>query len=124
LQFEVADFETAYNAFFIRLALTKFMAIPYYAYLVLKMPGPHGVISIRGDVKHAYDCDKESCEMVDILTASAELQELNKALVEYPPPSTQSCPRPRCPSSRKIHLARQSRYLQRNPKRLLTWVII
>jgi hypothetical protein len=23
------------------------MAMPYYAYLVLKMPGPHGIISIR-----------------------------------------------------------------------------
>jgi hypothetical protein len=36
IQFEVADFETAYNAFLGRLALTKFMAIPHYAYLVLK----------------------------------------------------------------------------------------
>jgi hypothetical protein len=32
-------------------ALSKFMAIIHYAYLVLKMPGPCGVISIRGDVK-------------------------------------------------------------------------
>jgi hypothetical protein len=42
IQFEVADFETMYNAFFGRLALTKFMAIPHYAYLVLKMLGPWG----------------------------------------------------------------------------------
>jgi hypothetical protein len=40
------------------------------------MPGPHGVISVRGDIKHAYDCDKESCKMTDRLTTSAELQEL------------------------------------------------
>jgi hypothetical protein len=37
LQFEVADFEIECNAFLGWLALTKFMAIPYYAYLVLKM---------------------------------------------------------------------------------------
>jgi hypothetical protein len=49
------------------------MVIPHYAYLVLKMPGPHGVISIRGDIKRAYDCDKESYEMVDRLAASIEL---------------------------------------------------
>jgi hypothetical protein len=55
------------------------MAIPHYAYLVLKMLVPHGVISIRGDIKHAYDCDKESYEMADRLTAFAELQELKKA---------------------------------------------
>jgi hypothetical protein len=71
MQFEVADFETAYNALLGRPALTKFMVILHYAYLVLKMPGPNGVISIKGDVKRAYDCDRESCETVDRLLASA-----------------------------------------------------
>jgi hypothetical protein len=55
------------------LALSKFMAIPHYAYLVLKMLGPHGVISIRGDVKWAFDCDRESYETANKLMASAEL---------------------------------------------------
>jgi hypothetical protein len=61
------------------------MAIPHYAYLVLKIPGPHGVISVRGDVKHAYDCDGERYEMIDRLMTFAELQELKKALAEPPP---------------------------------------
>jgi hypothetical protein len=65
IQFELAEFEIVYNAFLGWLALTKFIVIPHYAYLVLKMPGPLGVFSIRGEVKRAYDCDKESCEMVD-----------------------------------------------------------
>jgi hypothetical protein len=65
-----------YNAFFRRPTLTKFMATPHYANLVLKMPRPHDVISIRGDIKHAYDCDKESYKTADRLTASVELQEL------------------------------------------------
>jgi hypothetical protein len=86
IQFEVADFETAYNAFLGWPAFTKFMAIPHYAYLVLKVPGLHGVISIRGDVKRAYDCDKRSCEMADKLTASVELWELKESLAESPPP--------------------------------------
>jgi hypothetical protein len=73
MQFEVADFEMAYNAFLGRHALTKFMAVPHYAYLVLKMPGPNGAISISGDVKRAYDCDRESYETVDRLLASTEL---------------------------------------------------
>jgi hypothetical protein len=73
MQFEVADFEMAYNTFLRRPKLTKFMTIPHYAYLVLKMPGPHGVISIRGDIKCAYDCDKASYETIDRLMASAEL---------------------------------------------------
>jgi hypothetical protein len=57
MQFEVANFETTYNVFLGRPTLTKFMAIPHYAYLVLKMSGSNGVISIKGDVKQAYDCD-------------------------------------------------------------------
>jgi hypothetical protein len=40
------------------------MTIPHYAYLVLKMLGPNGVISIKGDVKRAYDGDRESCKNV------------------------------------------------------------
>jgi hypothetical protein len=76
IQFEVTDFEIAYNAFLGRPTLSMFTMIPHYAYLVLKMPGSHGVISIRGDVKKAFDCDKESCETVDRLMASVELQEL------------------------------------------------
>jgi hypothetical protein len=62
------------------------MANPLYAYLVLKMPGPCGVISMKGDIKRAYDCDREICEMADRLIASAELQELKESLVESPPP--------------------------------------
>jgi hypothetical protein len=62
------------------------MVIPHYAYLVMKMPGPRGVFSIRGDVKRAFDCDRESCKTADGLMASAELQELKQALAESPPP--------------------------------------
>jgi hypothetical protein len=85
IQFEVANFKTAYNAFLGRSAFSKFMVIPHYTYLVLKMPGPHGVISIRGDVKRPFDYDRESCEIADRLMASTELQELKKALAEFHP---------------------------------------
>jgi hypothetical protein len=46
IKFEVANFETAYKALLGRPALTKFTAIPHYTYLLLKMSGPRGVISI------------------------------------------------------------------------------
>jgi hypothetical protein len=84
LQFEVADFETAYNTFLGRPTLSKFMAIPHYTYLVLMILGPHGVISIRGDIKHAYDCNRESSETTKRLMTSTELQELKKAVAESP----------------------------------------
>ena len=40
INFYVADFNTTYHTILGRLALAKFMAIPHYAYLVLKMPSP------------------------------------------------------------------------------------
>jgi hypothetical protein len=46
------------------------------------MPGSCGVISIRGDIKRVIDCDRESYEMADKLTASTELQDLKQALAE------------------------------------------
>jgi hypothetical protein len=121
IQFEVVNFETTYNAFLGRPTLTKFMAIPHHAYLVLKMLGPCGVISIRGDIKRAYDCDKECCEMADRLTTSTELQQLKDSLVQSP--RTQSCPSPRppkCPSSWRTPSASRYCCLRRSLPRLLT----
>jgi hypothetical protein len=86
MQFEVADFEMAYNTFLGWATLTKFMAIPHYAYLVLKMPGPNNVITIKGDIKRVYDCDRESCNTADRIITSVELQDLKKALAESPEP--------------------------------------
>jgi hypothetical protein len=37
IKFEVADFKTFYHAILSRLAIAKFMAVPHYTYLVLKM---------------------------------------------------------------------------------------
>jgi hypothetical protein len=44
IKFEVADFETSYHAILGRPAIAKFMAVPHYTYLVLKMPSPAGVL--------------------------------------------------------------------------------
>jgi hypothetical protein len=117
MQFEVADFEMTYNVFLGRLALTKFMAIPHYVDLVLKMPGPNGVITIKGDVKCAYDYNSENCETIDGIMASVELQELKRHWSS--PTWTRSCLRPRRPSSRRTHLTRRSHSPQMNPQRLL-----
>jgi hypothetical protein len=86
MQFKVANFEMTYNAFLGRLALTKFMATPHYAYLVLKRPGPNGIITIKADVKHTNIYDRESCDTSDRIIVSTELQELNKALPGSPTP--------------------------------------
>jgi hypothetical protein len=73
-----------YNVFIGQPTLTRFIAIPHFAYLVLKMTRSHGVISVKGDVKHTYNCDKESCETAGRIAVSVELQELTKALAKSP----------------------------------------
>jgi hypothetical protein len=62
-----------------------FMVISHYTYMVLKMPGSCGVISIMGDVKRAFDCDREGYETAERLMASAKLQDLKQAMGESPP---------------------------------------
>jgi hypothetical protein len=63
VKFEVADFETSDHAILGRLAIAKFMAVPHYTYLVLKMQSPVGVLSLQGDLKISLDCDTEVVEI-------------------------------------------------------------
>jgi hypothetical protein len=56
LCFEVARFECGYNTIIERPRLAKFMVIPHYPYMILKMPGPHGIITIRADFQGAVEC--------------------------------------------------------------------
>ena len=51
----VADFNTAYHAILGRPALTKFMAVPHYVYLVLKILMEQGVLTLRANVSTAYE---------------------------------------------------------------------
>jgi hypothetical protein len=63
IKFEVADFKTSYHAILGRPAIAKFMVVPHYTYLVLKMPSPAGVLSLQGDLKISFDCDTEAVEL-------------------------------------------------------------
>jgi hypothetical protein len=83
VKFDVTDFETSYHAILSRPAIAKFMAIPHYTYLVLKMPSPARVLSLQGDFKISFDYDTEAVElaatnqvpnaMMDIFAASKKL---------------------------------------------------
>nr|ABF96496.1 retrotransposon protein, putative, unclassified [Oryza sativa Japonica Group] len=65
IMFDVAEFDTTYNAIIGRTALAKFMAASHYTYQVLKMPRPKGTITIQGNAKLAVQCDKRSLDMVE-----------------------------------------------------------
>ena len=73
LTFEVVGFRGTYHAIIRRLGYVKFMAIPNYTYLKLKMPGPKRVITISSSYEHAYECDVECIEYGEAIESSAEL---------------------------------------------------
>jgi hypothetical protein len=50
LSFEVANFKSSYHAILGHPMLARFMAIPHYTYLVLKMLAPRGVLTVYGDL--------------------------------------------------------------------------
>ena len=79
ISFEVADFEAVYDAILGRPALAKFMAVPHYAYMLMKLPGPNGVISLQGDVHRSYDCDQESCTLAENIRAKADRDSIRLA---------------------------------------------
>jgi hypothetical protein len=56
LRFEVANFDYGYNTIIGRPGLAKFMAIPHYTYMILKMSGPQGIITVCADFQGAVEC--------------------------------------------------------------------
>ena len=73
LTFEVVGFRGAYHAILGRPCYAKFMAIPNYTYLKLKMPGPKGVITVGSSFEHAYECDVECVEHAEALVVDEAL---------------------------------------------------
>ena len=56
LRFKVARFDCRYNAIIDRPGLVKFMAILHYSYMILKMSGPQGIITMCADFQGAAEC--------------------------------------------------------------------
>jgi hypothetical protein len=73
LTFEVVGFRGAYHAILGRPCYAKFMAVPNYTYLKMKMPGPNGVIIVGSSIEHAFDCDVECVEHAEALALDEAL---------------------------------------------------
>jgi hypothetical protein len=73
LTFEVVGFRRTYHAVLGRPCYAKFMVVPNYTYLKLKMSGPNGVITVGSTYRHAYKCDVECVEYDEALVESEAL---------------------------------------------------
>jgi hypothetical protein len=52
------------------------MAVPHYTYLVLKILGPNGIITVKGNFKVSNTCDKEFHKMAQTFGMTAEYARL------------------------------------------------
>jgi hypothetical protein len=73
LTFEVVGFRGTYHAVLGRPCYTKFMDVPNYMYLKLKMLGPKGIITVGSTYRHAYECDVECVEYAEAIAESEAL---------------------------------------------------
>jgi hypothetical protein len=69
------DFQRSFKAILGRSCYAKFMDIPNYTYLKLKMHGPRGIITTSASFKAAY-----TCELASTLAITRELVELQKTV--------------------------------------------
>jgi hypothetical protein len=73
LTFEVVGFRGTYHAVLGRPCYAKFMAIPNYSYLKLKMSGPNRIIIVGSTYHHTYECDVECMEYAEAIAESEAL---------------------------------------------------
>ena len=82
----MADFPVIYHTLLGRPHFAKFMAVPNYTYLKLKMPGPKGVITIEGSFEEAYYYEQDCVTQAAMLVAPCALDgpghDMGRALVE------------------------------------------
>jgi hypothetical protein len=82
LEFEVMDWPSQYHAILGRPAFAKFIAVPHYAYLALKILGPNGVITVQGSFEVSNTCDKEFNRMAQTFSMTAEYARL-KGVIDH-----------------------------------------
>jgi hypothetical protein len=61
------------------------MAIPHYVYLLLKMPTEKAVLSLRGNVLIAYNCEKEGYATDEALELLIHMQQSIVDAKKIPP---------------------------------------
>ena len=90
LTFDVVGFPGTFHAILGRPCYAKFMAVPNYTYLKLKMLGPRGVITIGASFQHAYECEVECCGHASAVITSEELVTLREEVSEGTPDAKKS----------------------------------
>ena len=63
LIFDIVPFRSGYHALLGRTAFDRFNAVPHYAYLKLKMSGPHGVTAVNGNMERSLRTEENTAAL-------------------------------------------------------------
>ena len=74
LIFDIVPFRSGYHALLGRTAFAKFNAVPHYAYLKLKMPGPRGVITVNGNTERSFRMEERTAALAAEVQSSLSRQ--------------------------------------------------
>ena len=79
LIFNIIPFRSGYHALLGRTAFARFNAVPHYAYLKLKMPGPRGVITVNGNTERSLRTEEHTAALAAEVQSGLLNQNLNSA---------------------------------------------
>ena len=79
LIFDIVPFRSSYHALLGRTAFSRFNAVPHYAYLKLKMPGPRGIITVNGNTECSLRTEEHTAALAAEVQSGLLKQNLNSA---------------------------------------------
>ena len=85
LIFIIVPFHSGYHALLGQTAFARFNAVPHYAYLKLKMPGPRGVITVNGNTERSLRTEELTAALAAEVQSSLLRQTSSSAIK---PPNT------------------------------------
>jgi hypothetical protein len=92
IEFEVIDWPLQYHTILGRPAFARFMAVPHYAYLKMRMPANRGPLTISGSFARSENCDKDFNSMSQTFGVH-ELNHIRESTnMDVNPPAQQNAP--------------------------------
>ena len=94
------------------------MADPHHPYLQMKLPGPHGVITVYGDYKKSIECSAVGSKLAESLVVAEERCQLDRLVVmsqaqaKTPLPTRKA---KRSDGETQIQVAKDSKKIARDP---------
>ena len=110
------DLSSTYHALLGRPALAKFMAVPHYAYLKMKMPGPKGLITVTGDYCKSLECARDDTKLAESLVIAEEQRQLDRVIVLAGEASDASIPTLDSADEAAFKPSKETKKVKLNPK--------